>query len=172
MVESVLTAYHKVMLTREPGIQQWFKKNHAVFWTRPSSQETWIWQPLLENALAGSIWCLTAGKQAELEAGWLSACPYAPGLSQISCSQKWLTDPLDTALKGRALFSASGLVNEWKGSPRHRNCYWPKEYRKYTMKDGFEMYFSLSEIMPWSLVVIIQCAIHIFGIFSCLWQGY
>lgn len=100
------------------------------------------------NALAGSIWCLTAGRQAELEAGWLSACPYAPSSSQISCSQKWLTDPLGTALKGRALFSASGLVNEEEGSPRHWNCCWPKEYRKYKMKDRLWNVFSLSEIMP------------------------
>lgn len=160
MVESVLTAWQKVMLAREPGIQQRFKKNRAVLdadlYPRRQGFDSLFWS----KALAGSIWCLTAGKQAELEAGWLSACPYAPSLSQISCSQKWLTDPLGTALKGRALFSASGLVNEEKGSPGHWNCCWPKHTENIKWKMGFEMCFPFQK--SW----------HVFGCSHSICHSY
>ena len=125
-----------------PKMIQKKKKSCCNFGWRPLPQEAWIWQPLLENCTHRQHFMsdLRHVSRAGVR-GCLRACPYASGLNPISCSWKWLTDPLGTALEGRSLFGASDLVNEWRGSLRHQNCCWPKEYRKQRMKDNFEMGF-------------------------------
>lgn len=104
MVERLLIACHKLMLTRELGIQKWFQKNHAVFldeglYLKRHGFDSLFWR----TVFAGSISCPTWGEQTELELGWLSAWPYASGLRQIACSWKWLTDPGSTALRGKSI---------------------------------------------------------------------
>lgn len=129
------------MLTRKLCIKKWFRKNHAGFldkglYLRRHGFDSVFWR----TALSGSISCLTLGKQAEVQwGGWLSAYPYAVWLEPNVLFMKMI-DSLGTALKGRSLFSALDLVNEWRGL-KHQNCCWPKEYRKYRTKDDFEIYF-------------------------------
>lgn len=113
-----------------------------IFGQRQLPQKTWIWHLLLENCARRQ--CLMSDLRQAGGAGvggWPSSCPFAPDLSQISCSWSWLTGALGTALEGRSLFSASDLINEWRGSPGRGNCGWPKGYRQYRMKDDFEMCF-------------------------------
>lgn len=118
------------------------KKTCCIFGQRHLPQETWIWHLLLENCARRQ--CLVSGLRQAGRAGvrgWPSSCPFASDLNQISCPWIWLTDTLGTAPEGRSLFSASDLINEWRGSPGRGNCCWPKGYRKYRMKDDFEMCF-------------------------------
>lgn len=91
--EMLFAVYYKLILTRPSGTTNWFQKNHAMFLNEGLSLKKLGFDCLFRRTThAHSILCLTAGKQAELElGGWLSACPYGPGLSQISCSQK-MTD--------------------------------------------------------------------------------
>ena len=106
-----------------------------LWWESWTGSEWWL--RLLQGVLAATT---VVGGRAGV-GGWPSSCPFASDLSQISCSWTWLTGALGTALEGRSLFSASDLINEWRGSPGRGNCGWPEGYRKYRMKDDFEMCF-------------------------------
>lgn len=117
------------------------KESCCVFGQRSLPQETWTWQPLLEKCSRRQHFMFDL-RRAGRAAGRLREClPIGFWLEPNSLFTK-MTDRPSRHCSLRKISVQCFRSCQWvKGSLRHWNCCWSKEYRKYRMKNDFECVF-------------------------------